>query len=128
MGLFSWMAAKFRPQKEQPSEPVKKPRKPRRSKEEIEAERAKKRLWLVEHNKRRALEDRDRQLSLGITRYKWMACGDARACDACAANDGKIFSWSDPPATGHPGEGLCCQDGEGYCRCIAQPQIDELEG
>lgn len=124
MGLFSWMAAKFRPQKEQPSEPVKKPRKPRRSKEEKESERAKKRLWLKENNKRRAMEERERQLNLGISHYKWQTSGDERTCSACAANDGRVFSWENPPITGHPGEGMCCAEGEGYCRCVAVAHFD----
>lgn len=103
----------------------KKPRKPRRSKEEIEAERAQRKQWLIKHNKQRSIDDRMRQIGLGITHYRWQTAGDERTCPACAANDGKIFSWNEPPPkTGHPGEGRCCVDAEGYCRCVALAHFD----
>jgi hypothetical protein len=103
------------------SQTQKKPSKPRRSKEVIEAESAQQHAWLIEKKKLYAENEKNRQLSVGITRYKWSSSGDERTCAACAANSGKIFHWNNPPKTGHPGEGHCCQDDEGYCRCIALP-------
>ncbi|MDD0884230.1 phage head morphogenesis protein, partial [Xylella fastidiosa subsp. multiplex] len=37
-----------------------------------------------------------------------------------AAHDGTVFRWSDPPATGHPGQDY-------NCRCVAIPNVT-LEG
>lgn len=101
--------------------PPKKPRRPRRSKEEIEAERAQQRIWLREQSIQNAKRDRVQQMNLGITHYTWESAGDARTCAACAANDGKRFRWDNPPATGHPGESTCCE--EGHCRCVAIPVV-----
>lgn len=61
-----------------------------------------------------------RQSELGITRYVWRTVGDERVRDSHAKNDGKIFSWSDPPSeTGNPGEDV-------QCRCYAEPVISDL--
>lgn len=57
-----------------------------------------------------------RQTNAGITKYQWSTSGDERVRDTHQANDGKIFSWSDPPATGHPGDDF-------NCRCVAIPVI-----
>ena len=100
----------------------KKPRKPRRSKDEIEAERAQQRVWLRKQSIQRAKEERAQQMGLGITHYTWQSSGDERTCDACAANDGKRFSWDNPPAIGHPDESTCCE--EGHCRCCALAYLD----
>lgn len=102
----------------------KKPRKPRRSKEEIKVERAQRKIWLGEQSRKHGAEDREKQLSLGITHYTWQSSGDERTCVECAKNDGKRFSWDKPPKTGHPGEGLCCAPEEGHCRCVALPYIE----
>jgi len=40
--------------------------------------------------------------------------GDDKVRPSHAANDGLIFSWDDPPPTGHPG-------GDYGCRCTAEP-------
>lgn len=58
-----------------------------------------------------------RQTSLGIEKYIWQTSGDERVRDEHAQNDGKIFSWDDPPDTGHPGEDI-------QCRCVALPYFD----
>lgn len=59
-----------------------------------------------------------RQQSLGINRYRWMGAGDERERETHVANNGKIFSWDDPPEeTGHPGEDY-------QCRCSAIPVFD----
>lgn len=57
--------------------------------------------------------DRDKRTT---TRYVWHTQHDGRVRSAHAANDGKIFSWSEPPATGHPGEAY-------NCRCRAEPYV-----
>lgn len=58
-----------------------------------------------------------RQKSLGIDKYVWQTSGDERVREEHAENDGKTFSWNDPPATGHPGEDI-------QCRCVAIPVFD----
>ena len=58
-----------------------------------------------------------RQTSLGIDKYQWQTSGDERVREDHAENDGKVFSWNDPPATGHPGEDI-------NCRCVAVPYFD----
>ncbi|HCU25448.1 MAG TPA: hypothetical protein DF383_10565 [Deltaproteobacteria bacterium] len=59
-----------------------------------------------------------RQTSVGVTKYTWSDSGDERVRPEHAARDGKIFSWSDPPPGGHPGEDV-------LCRCVALPVFDE---
>lgn len=58
-----------------------------------------------------------RQTSLGIDQYIWQTSGDERVREEHAANDGQVFAWNDPPATGHPGEDI-------QCRCVAIPYFD----
>lgn len=58
-----------------------------------------------------------RQTSLGIDQYIWQTSGDERVREEHAANDGQMFAWNDPPATGHPGEDI-------QCRCVAIPYFD----
>ena len=58
-----------------------------------------------------------RQTEVGIERYKWRTAEDTRVRPEHAANNGKIFSWGDPPPTGHPGHDV-------NCRCVAIPVID----
>ena len=48
--------------------------------------------------------------------YIWRTVEDEKVRPAHAANNGKIFSWNDPPPTGHPGE-------EYGCRCRAEEYI-----
>ena len=57
-----------------------------------------------------------RQKSLGINQYVWSTAGDNRVRDEHLANEGRIFSWDDPPSTGHPGEDI-------NCRCVAIPIV-----
>lgn len=53
----------------------------------------------------------------GITdRYVWRTRRDERVRPSHRMNDGRIFSWSDPPATGHPGDDY-------NCRCEAVPFV-----
>ena len=59
-----------------------------------------------------------RQTSLGIDKYQWQTSGDERVRKDHAENDGKVFSWNDPPdGTGHPGHDV-------NCRCVAIPYFD----
>lgn len=54
---------------------------------------------------------------LGATdQYVWRTQRDERVRRSHRINDGRIFSWSDPPSTGHPGEDFSC-------RCEAIPYI-----
>jgi hypothetical protein len=53
------------------------------------------------------------------THYVWRARGDGKVRASHAANNGKIFAWNDPPATGHPGE-------DWGCRCWAEPYYEEV--
>ncbi len=61
--------------------------------------------------------NRARQTSMGVEKYIWQTSGDERVRDTHAQNDGKVFSWDDPPDTGHPGEDI-------QCRCVALPYFD----
>jgi len=60
-----------------------------------------------------------RQEELGLTRYVWRTVGDERVRASHRANDGEVFSWDKPPATGHPGEDI-------QCRCYAEPDFSDL--
>jgi SPP1 gp7 family putative phage head morphogenesis protein len=55
-----------------------------------------------------------RQQNLGVTQYVWRTSGDNRVRPEHAKLNGKIFSWDEPPAVGHPGEDF-------QCRCVAEP-------
>ncbi|MEM7617514.1 MAG: phage minor head protein [Pseudomonadota bacterium] len=49
------------------------------------------------------------QREAGILSYTWITMGDELVRDDHSANDGRIFFWSDPPPTGHPGEDYNCR-------------------
>ena len=51
------------------------------------------------------------------THYIWHTRGDDKVRSSHAVNDGKRFSWKNPPPTGHPGEGY-------NCRCWAEPYYE----
>lgn len=53
-----------------------------------------------------------RQEQAGITHYKWLTTLDGRERPTHHANNGKVFAWSRPPATNHPGYEI-------HCRCRA---------
>jgi|GEM_PF-7116926 len=46
--------------------------------------------------------------------YIWRTQGDEKVRGSHAANEGKVFSYANPPPTGNPGE-------EYGCRCFAEP-------
>ncbi len=60
-----------------------------------------------------------RQKEVGVEKYIWRAVKDGATRASHLRNDGKTFSWDDPPATGHPGEDY-------QCRCTAEPVLDEF--
>lgn len=62
--------------------------------------------------------NRVRQQDLGVTKYVWNTLGDESVRPEHVARDGKIFSWSDAPEDGHPGEAI-------NCRCWAEPILDD---
>ncbi len=55
--------------------------------------------------------------ALQLEEYIWRSQDDARVRTAHAQYDDQVFSWSDPPEGGHPGQGW-------NCRCTAEPVID----
>ncbi len=62
-----------------------------------------------------------RQRELGVTGYIWRTSNDNRVRDSHEVREGKSFSWSDPPAGGHPGSEI-------LCRCYAEPDLNGLMG
>ena len=61
--------------------------------------------------------NRRKQTGLGIERYQWQTMLDERVRPSHAANEGQIFYWDAPPATGPPGY-------EVNCRCVALAVIE----
>ncbi|STO54408.1 phage Mu protein gp30-like protein [Canicola haemoglobinophilus] len=59
-----------------------------------------------------------RYQDVGIKKYRWSTSGDERVRTSHAENDGKIFSYDDPPETGHPGHEI-------NCRCVQIPVLDD---
>ena len=60
-------------------------------------------------------EARNRQI--GITDYIWIGVDDERERPSHVANNGKRFSYDNPPETGNPGEEI-------NCRCAAAPILE----
>jgi SPP1 gp7 family putative phage head morphogenesis protein len=60
-----------------------------------------------------------RQKEVGVAKYIWRAVQDGATRASHLRNHGKMFSWDDPPETGHPGEDF-------QCRCTAEPVLDEF--
>lgn len=63
--------------------------------------------------------DQKRQQAIGLRKYVWRTRGDAKVRASHAANDGKLFEWRYPPASGHPGDDF-------GCRCRAEPVLDGM--
>ena len=65
-----------------------------------------------------------RQTDIGVDEYTWRGILDARERPEHVAREGKVYSWSKPPAGGdHPGREI-------RCRCTADPVLpswSELE-
>ncbi len=87
----------------------------RRSKEQIKIDNDTYQKALGNKFRRIAKADRIKAERVGSTGYIWR--GDD-CCERCERNNGKKFKWNNPPTTGHPGEGLQCENG--YCRCWAE--------
>lgn len=60
-----------------------------------------------------------RQRQVGITRYRWRTATDERVREEHVQNNGRVFAWTAPPPTGHPGVAV-------LCRCVALPVVDEV--
>lgn len=56
--------------------------------------------------------------ALQIETYTWRSRDDSWVRASHSEYDDRIFSWSDPPEGGHPGQGW-------NCRCTAEPIIDQ---
>ena len=54
------------------------------------------------------------------THYIWRTRGDSKVRKEHAANNGKVFSWDNPPPTGHPGDDY-------GCRCTAEPYAPDIQ-
>lgn len=59
-----------------------------------------------------------RQRGLGIRQYVWRSRDDGRVRSAHAAHDDQVFSWDNPPESGHPGQAF-------NCRCFAEPVLPD---
>ncbi len=64
-------------------------------------------LWELYTKKK--TQKADRQMSGESWGYIWRSQDDSRVRASHAQNDGKVFSWKNPPETGHPGEGYNCR-------------------
>jgi len=53
---------------------------------------------------------------LTTTHYVWRTVGDGKVRLAHRRNEGRLFSWDDPPETRHPRDGF-------NCRCWAEPYV-----
>ncbi len=60
-----------------------------------------------------------RQKNAGIDRYIWRDSDDSRVRPEHSSRDGSVFSWSEPPSDGHPGQPI-------QCRCYAEPVWDSV--
>jgi len=60
-------------------------------------------------------------LARGITEYVWAGPAHGR-CAIARRNNGRRFSYLNPPPEGHPGEGDACAQ----CRCAARPLVPHL--
>ncbi|HWE98846.1 MAG TPA: hypothetical protein VG248_03530 [Caulobacteraceae bacterium] len=78
------------------------------------------RAWTAEV----AAYQRQRAMRLGVTSYVWRSALPG-ICSVAARNNGRTFSFDDPPPDGHPGEGACDLD---WCKgCIMRSIIRGVE-
>lgn len=59
--------------------------------------------------------------------YIWRTAGDGKVRREHAANNGKIFSWDNPPPTGNPGEAFGCRCWAEAYKPAAQETVDLQE-
>ena len=60
-----------------------------------------------------------RQVAAGVTEYRWSTSMDERVRQRHADRHADVFSWSEPPSDGHPGQPI-------QCRCTPDPVLDDL--
>jgi len=75
---------------------------------------------MIENFRATAESHRKRAISAGITHYIWL-WPSTPECDIGMRNNGKTFSYLDPPPEGHPCEGEC--HAKDWCRCIAKSVV-----
>lgn len=59
-----------------------------------------------------------RHLEAGIARYRWRTCLDERVSAECAAREGQVFRYDEPPPGGPPGMAT-------LCRCTGEPMFED---
>ncbi len=69
-------------------------------------------IQLIE--RKRAIKNNETADNHSTTHYIWRTAGDGKVRDRHADNNGKTFSWDNPPNGIHPGEDY-------NCRCWAEP-------
>ena len=78
---------------------------------------------MIEQFRANAELTRKKAMSLGITHYIWLWPGTPE-CDIGMRNNGRTFSYLDPPPEGHPCEGEC--HAKDWCRCVTKSVIPGL--
>lgn len=63
---------------------------------------------------------KERQESIGVTKFRWETSMDERVRDSHRALQGKVFDWNNPPSEGIPGQAI-------NCRCTASAVFPELD-
>lgn len=91
----------------------------RRSPQEMKEYREGKKKDLLKLSRESSKKNIEVLHNSGVTNFIWRSVGDCRVCSECRKNNGKRFSLKNPPAIGYPGEHEC--QGEGHCRCYAEP-------
>lgn len=91
----------------------------RRSPHEMKELRESKKRILLKLSRESSKKNIEDLKNAGITDFIWRSVGDCRVCSECRKNNGKRFSLKTPPAIGYPGEHE--YQGEGHCRCYAEP-------
>lgn len=91
----------------------------RRTPEEMKEYRESKKKELLKLSRESSKRNIEGLHNSGVTNFIWRSVGDCRVCSECRKNNGKRFSLKNPPAIGYPGEHEC--QGEGHCRCYAEP-------
>jgi hypothetical protein len=85
-----------------------------KAKEWVALGRNEQRKRMIEKLRAGAEFKRKRAIAIGITHYVWLWPG-VPVCDIGMRNNGKTFSYLDPPKEGHPCEGKC--HAKDWCRC-----------
>lgn len=75
----------------------------------------------IEGFRANAQRNRERAMQAGITHYVWV-WPKVPECDIGERNNGKIFSYAEPPPEGHPCEGEC--HAKDWCRCSTRSVVE----